>query len=315
MPCKGRGAAANSGDEIIAAAVMREIYSALPHANIARLTTHARLTQEQLDSTAVADRIVVGGSNLLGNPLRSWRTPTRAWRQWDLTLSDAMRINRALLLGVGWRVYESRIERSTQKLYRAALDPRGVHSVRDEYTRAKLQKLGLRHVVNTGCPTLWPFADRPVEWVSDQRSQSVLTTVTDYRADPSSDLQLHQLLKRMYDKVYLWPQGEGDVEYIGRLKTDVKVLSYGLGSLNSFLHTTDCDYVGTRLHAGIHCLNHRKRSLIIAVDNRAAEMGPETGIPTVARGELTAVRDWIQFPAATRITLNAEAIRQWRGQF
>ena len=49
---------------------------------------------------------------------------------------------------------------------------------------------------------------------------------------------------------------------------------------------TEFDYVGTRLHAGILALNYRKRTLIIAVDNRAAEMKTDINLPVIARGDL-----------------------------
>ena len=43
------------------------------------------------------------------------------------------------------------------------------------------------------------------------------------------------------------------------------------------------DYVGTRLHAGIFALNHKVRSIIVAVDNRAIEIAKDTNLPIVRR--------------------------------
>lgn len=315
MPKSGSGLAPNAGDEIIARAVMRELRSLLPNAGFRRITTHARPTRTEMQMITSADRLIVGGSNLLGNAVRSRRRPTTQWRQWEITRADARHFRRAVLFGTGWRVYEGRVHSSTKRLYRSALSQEGLHSVRDEYTRQKLAEIGITNVVNTGCPTLWPLAGRPDGWISHKRSRSVLTTVTDYRPDPVADAQLQGVLKSMYERVYLWPQGEGDEQYSRGLNANLEVLHPGLEALESFLRSNDCDYVGTRLHGGILCLNAQKRSLVIAVDNRAAEMGPETGLPIAVRGDLSTVREWIESPTQTRISLNDEAITRWREQF
>lgn len=315
VPSRATGPAPNAGDEIIAAAVTREMELLFPGAKIDRVGTHARPAKSQLELLAGADRVIVGGSNLLGNAIRPRWVPTKPWRQWHLAMSDARRIRRAVLLGVGWRVYEGRIDRSTRRLYTGALDSEALHSVRDQYSVTKLRELGMRNVVNTGCPTLWPLAGRPQDWIPVRRSSSVLTTVTDYREDADADSELQELLARLYDHVYFWPQGEQDLAYASQLKMRAEVVPPGLASLDNFLEATDCDYVGTRLHAGIHCLEARKRSLVISVDNRAAEMGPETGIPTAKRGDLESVRNWVDTPSATRILLDQFAIARWRQQF
>lgn len=315
IPGAGASSAPNAGDEIIAAAVLREVRSIFPTGEVVRFTTHSQPSGQDISEMASADHIIVGGSNLLGNVVRSRRVPTRTWRQWDMSAGQARVIERAVLLGVGWRVYEGRISWSTRRLYRAALAEHAVHSVRDGYTALKVNELGVGSAINTGCPTLWPFVNRPAEWIPEHRSTSVLTTVTDYRRYPEMDKALLELLFRMYDHVFFWPQGEGDAEYVRELGARVSAISPGVPSLDAFLDSTDCDYVGTRLHGGIHCLNARKRSLVISVDNRAAELGPETGVPTVVRGDLTSVQQWIESPSATQITLNVDSINRWRKQF
>ncbi|HPZ84607.1 MAG TPA: hypothetical protein PL064_14300, partial [Thermogutta sp.] len=143
----------------------------------------------------------------------------------------------------------------------------------------------------------------------------VLATVTNYRRDPESDARFIRLLQEAYEAVYLWPQGLGDGDYVRALGFRLNELGAGLGALDEFLREVHCDYVGTRLHGGIYCLNQGKRSLVLSVDNRAAEMCPEVGIPSVDRCDVGGIRQWVEDPVATTLTLNREAIDLWRGQF
>jgi hypothetical protein len=65
----------------------------------------------------------------------------------------------------------------------------------------------------------------------------------------------------------------------------------------------------------VHCLLAGKRSLIMEVDNRSAEISRDTGLPTAKPEDMEAVRRWIQGPTPLRIQMNGEAINRWRAQF
>ena len=43
------------------------------------------------------------------------------------------------------------------------------------------------------------------------------------------------------------------------------------------------DYVGTRLHAGIRALQHKKRTIIIGIDNRAIEKAKDFNLTVIDR--------------------------------
>jgi hypothetical protein len=43
----------------------------------------------------------------------------------------------------------------------------------------------------------------------------------------------------------------------------------------------DVDFVGARLHGGIRALQRGRRTLTIALDNRAREIAGDTGMPVV----------------------------------
>lgn len=304
----------NSGDQIIARAVLRVIEEVFPDAELVRLPTHVPPTRAALRSIRDSDHVIVGGSNLLGNRQFS-RRRLEYWQQWPISLKDAQSISRAVLLGVGWRVYEPRVQRHTRLLLRAALAESGLHSVRDGYTVSMLDKAGGLNAVNTACPTLWRLFERHSGYVSDRRSDTVLTTLTDYRQNPTQDRALLILLRQLYDRVVLWPQGSGDLEYLQSLDCAVEPLDQGLNSLDEFLATTDFDYVGTRLHGGIHCLDAGRRSLILAVDNRAAEMLPPLRVPHADVGNLREIQSWVEEPSPTVVRGDMEAISRWKAQF
>ena len=76
------------------------------------------------------------------------------------------------------------------------------------------------------------------------------------------------------------------------------------------------DYVGTRLHAGIHALNHKIRCIILAVDNRATEMGRDVNLPVIQRDEISEkLEKKIQSDFATQIRINQENIDRFQAQF
>ena len=87
-------------------------------------------------------------------------------------------------------------------------------------------------------------------------------------------------------------------------------------SLKEFLRSGPAfDYIGTRLHGGVHCLLQGRRSLILEVDNRAREIAQDTGLPTVKREDLGAIHRWMQESSRLNIRMNRAAIEKWRNQF
>ncbi|PSB20319.1 hypothetical protein C7B65_07685 [Phormidesmis priestleyi ULC007] len=90
---------------------------------------------------------------------------------------------------------------------------------------------------------------------------------------------------------------------------------WGSGGGNISASRVSFDYIGIWLHGGVKCLLNRHRSLVIVVDNRAAEIAKDTNLPTVARDDFEQITHWIETPTPTQITLNLDAIEQWRSQF
>ncbi|MGD0915986.1 MAG: hypothetical protein ABSB22_05965 [Thermodesulfobacteriota bacterium] len=147
--------------------------------------------------------------------------------------------------------------------------------------------------------------------------------VTDYYPDPVADTKMIQIILRYFPgSIYFFPQGSRDEEYLNSLnifhenKERITVLQHSVEALNEVIAHEEINYVGTRLHGGTKCLQDGVDSVIIAVDNRAAEIGKDIGLPIVPRTELNLVVDWLEgrhmFPP---IKLPKEAIQQWKGQF
>lgn len=293
----------NSGDQIIAEAVWKLLQLA-EVSEVVRLPTQRLMTREEKRKAATCERFVVGGTNLLNaNYLK--------YRQWRLDPS-VIRILRGkvLLCGVGWWQYEAATRPMTARLWRHLLSADG-HSVRDEYTLKRLNAMDIAGI-NTGCPTMWEL---PRESTWQRSKENVVITLTDYNRSPELDAKFVSTLSDYYDRIFLWPQGASDREYVGRLAVDINLLSDGVDSFNEILASGTVDYVGTRLHAGVRALQYGVKSSIVAVDNRATEISRDTGLPIIPRSSI--VQGVAQHHARNSLSLRmpTKAIAQWRADF
>jgi hypothetical protein len=150
-----------------------------------------------------------------------------------------------------------------------------------------------------------------------KKGDQALLMLTDYAPAPAADHALIDLLRRRYSKLFYWPQGSEDLAYLRQLGSDVEIVPPGLDALKGFLgpRAGSLDYVGTRLHGGIFCIRHGIRSLVLSIDNRAAEIARDTGLPCAQRGDLDSIERWIGSTAPTRLTMPADNIEAWRRQF
>ena len=299
----------NLGDLIIQEAVNRELNSIFGEQNLVRLSTQAPLSQEEFKLVQKCSMIIVGGTNLLSSYMNKYK-------QWKVSLKDAIRLRKAVLLGVGWWQYQETPNLYTRLLLNTAISHKLIHSVRDNYTKAKLQEIGIKKIINTSCPTTWTLANIKPEEIPQSKSQHALVMLTDYNQNIDLDRKLLELINSKYEKVFFWPQGRGDKDYILDLNFPVTVLEHSLEALDRLINSgVSFDYVGTRLHGGIRCLCSRKRSLILAIDNRAKEIANDIHLPVVNRTELEAVKAWIDGSSMTKINLDLDAIACWKKQF
>jgi hypothetical protein len=292
----------NGGDLIIRDAVERALSRVLPEgALLLRLPTQRPLTAEERRAAATAYSFVVGGSNLLASDISQYR-------QWHVEPEDLdVYDGRVRLMGVGWWQYQPPATRQTERLLRKVLDVGG-HSVRDGFTQKQLAETGLDSV-NTSCPTVWDLPDEPE--TNHTKGRAVVATITDYARDVGRDRALLKMLREIYDgRVRVWPQGRKDRAYLKAIAWRTKVLPPGIASFEAALSDGD-DYVGTRLHAGIRALQRGSRATVVVIDNRAAELAADTGLPVIPRSLDRGAVELLTEPRWTRLHLPRREIRCW----
>jgi polysaccharide pyruvyl transferase WcaK-like protein len=274
---------ANLGDLIIQEAVVREINDLLKTPEIFKLPSHIFPKPEHIAAISDCKLAFVGGSNLLESRMNEHK-------KWQVSLRQQLFLAKPILLGVGWRVYQDAPNFYTRHFLRFILSKCWNHSVRDSFTLRQLQAAGIKNVINTGCPTMWPFLEFDFSQIPCNKANTVLVMVTDYEPDSFADRHLLEILGCQYDRVIAWPQGSGDKEYLIDLVKELpghwELLDHTFKAFQSLLQSdVQFDYIGTRLHGGIKCLLSGRRSLVLEIDNRAKEIAKDTGLPTIARGE------------------------------
>lgn len=303
----------NLGDYIIMHYCGKILDGMFPEHAAAHIGTHLMPTAEQEQAVKRTKYKFVCGTNLLTSSIE---------HHWRWILPDGVRrksnYRNTILLGVGWGEYQEECSAYSRMIYRAMLNPCVLHSVRDQYTLRKLQQAGFENVINTGCPTTWALTPEFCLDIPKKKAKKVVATITDYRRDPEKDSQLLTILSRNYDRVCLWLQGRHDAEYLQTLDVpgNLTTIPASLEAYEAVLREGGVDYVGTRLHAGIHALNYKIRSIILAVDNRATEMGRDVNLPVIQRDEISEkLEKKIQSDFATQIRINQENIDRFQAQF
>lgn len=300
----------NLGDHIIMDAVHPILEELFEDEFLLQIATHQRIHPLDLPSLRSYDLAVVGGTNLLKND-------NLRYSQWKVGPQEMLVLkNKVLLLGVGWWQYQKKpVSGYSRALYKSLLSHRFQHSVRDQYTKEKLASIGIRNVINTGCPTVWMLDEAHCAGIDTSRKKKVVTTITDYLRDPERDRQMLEILQSNYEEVHLWLQGSQDLKYVQSLIGGLHYIAPKLSAFDRFLEEEDCDYVGTRLHAGIRALQYKRRALIIGIDNRALEMRRDIGLPVLERTQIHSLPQWIEQEAAIELKVDQSAIAAWKTQF
>ncbi len=309
----------NVGDEIINEAVKRELTEIYRDGHqFVTVPTHdiigrrGRLMIKQSEATFVA------GTNILSSKYKLFRI-----NGWNLKLRDAFFVKGAVLLGAGWQNYQGTPSLLNKFFYKRILNKKILHSVRDNYTKEKLESIGINNVVNTGCPTLWKLIPEHTQKIPQQKGKKVITTISDYSTNEKArmaDEKMLKTLKENYEEVFVWLQGAYDENYFDSLnpeltKNIVKIPGL-LQRYDQFLEENeDADFVGTRLHAGIRAMQKCRRAIIIGIDNRAMEMKKDYGLPVLERENIDALAEYINTPFETKIGLDFDLIQKWKAQF
>ncbi len=303
----------NLGDQIImdyANEVLNDIYSSHERVDI---PTHTVPMQALVNKIEKTDLKFIVGTNILSNNILSnilFEFPKKGLNKYQ----------NSCLMAVGWAAYENKsINAMSIKFYNTIFTDEYIHSVRDSYTESKLKKMGIKNVINTSCVTLWNVDEQLCSQIPKKKAGSVVTTITDYDRDIEKDRYMLQLLKKLYNTVYIWPQGEYDLKYLNSIVdiSEFELLAPTLQAYDDLLReNSDLDYVGTRLHGGIRAINSKHRSIIIAIDNRAVEIAKDTRLPICERSAIkSSLEDMICLGFETRITIPKDNIEKWKRQF
>lgn len=301
----------NSGDQIIMQACDSVCFSLWGGVGLKRIPTHYYVEE----SERLADKVkILCGTNII------WKNMEEQV-QWALP-NDLHSYQNVCLLGTGLSDVGIEQESSlyTKLLYHTLLSQNMLHSVRDERAKQYLNSIGFNNVVNTACPTMWSLTSELLSQIPKKKGRRVLTSITDYCFSPEEDLEMLKILQQEYEHVTIWVQGSHDIDWCLSQIVDLnefELIGPSIRDLDAVLADPDLDYVGTRLHAGIRCLNKAHRTLVITVDNRARQIGADTNLPVLERSKIHsgALEQWINSPQETHIDLPLDAIEEWKSQF
>lgn len=300
----------NLGDFIIMDSVNTLANELLENDFLLHIPTHLHIHPMDLPLLRKYELAWVGGTNLLKND-QLWAA------QWKIGWKEVPFLKKkAVLLGVGWWQYQHEEPSAyTQWFYKNILSRDYLHAVRDQYTKQQLERMGIRNVINTGCPTVWGLTAAHCSQIPGTKQDIVVTTITDYLRDPQQDQKILQILTENYREVYVWIQGSKDENYVRSLASGLKTIAPKLAAFDRFLEENECDYVGTRLHAGIRALQKKRRAIIIGIDNRAVEMRKDIGLPVLERAKIQDLKEWIHADKPTELQIDWASIAAWKGQF
>lgn len=308
----------NVGDCIIMECVERELAPILANMFVFHLPTHVPAFHSYavwrnsfaVQSYAACEYKFIGGSNILAKDMRTH------YPQWNVNIFNYKPLMGAVCVGVGAGAGEH-TDAYTTRLYRKILSHSYYHSVRDERSRRYVEDvLGLK-AINTGCVTMWALTPEFCAQIPEKKADNVVFTLTaGARADPRDQL-LIDTLKREYAHVSFWIQGDKDEAYFRRFSnTDgIEMIPPHKSAYEAVLLRDNIEYVGTRLHGGIYALRHKKRAIIIAIDERAQSISADTGLTTIEKDAIEALPSRINSEFATRLNIPFDEIRRWKAQF
>lgn len=306
----------NKGDDIIMKCVKHHLLDMVKNDFMLTLPTHVspfHWYQVARGSNRVkiysnAKYKFVGGTNLLTMDMLTH------FPQWNINLFNYKPLKGSILLGVG-AGKGNKVGRYTKTLYRKVLSHKYIHSVRDERTKRILEEMGFR-ALNTGCATMWCLTSEFCKEIPTNKSDKVIFTLTHHARDVEKDQLLIDTLKRNYPSIYFWVQDAKDLDYFKTLQgtQNISVVPSSLEEYEKIL-STDVDYIGTRLHGGIYAMRNKKRSIIIAIDERARGMNETYNLNMIDRNGLHDLEAMIHSEIKTDVKVNFPVVEEWLSQF
>ncbi len=310
----------NLGDHIINESIMQHMSYVFNSGYLIRYGTHnpllhvpQMLRKNEVNTNCSSSNLkFIGGTNIIKSNLLIL-TPG-----WNVNIVTVKLYTQSVCIGAGLASEgdNKKPNAYTRAIYRKAFSGQYIHSVRDDITKKYLDKLGIK-AINTGCPTLWSLNKEFCKSIPRTKADKVIFTLTDYKKDPVNDQKFIDLLMKNYKQIYFWVQGSEDLNYLETLRNtkNIILVKPNLPAYKSLLEKGGIDYVGTRLHAGIYAMQHKVRSIILIVDNRARDMHDSYNINAIERGDIESLRAKINSSFATEIKIDEEKIKSWKAQF
>ena len=108
-----------------------------------------------------------------------------------------------------------------------------------------------------------------------------------------------------------------DLDYFKKLRNTEKIelIPPTLDAYEHILNTVDLDYIGTRLHGGIYAMRHKKRAIIIAIDERAREINANNNLNCLNIDETDKLEAMINSEFETNVIMPFDEIARWKLQF
>lgn len=310
----------NIGDEIIMECTRKELYPILKNNFVRTLPTHVSpfhwyqvwRKSNALMSFANSKLKFVGGSNILIPNLFTH------YPQWNINIFNYQPLKGCILVGVGaGQGAEAGSNWYTRYIYKHMLNSKYYHSARDERSKKYMEYLGVK-AINTGCVTMWMLTPDFCKTIPSQKADKVVFTLTSgYGAQVEKDQQMINTLLKQYKEVFYFPQCVGDYEYLHQFKNieNIKILEASKVAYDEFLTNNDTDYVGTRLHGGVYAMRHARRTIIIAIDERARAINARNNLNCIDRNNIQELDRMITSEFETRIEMDFESINKWKSQF
>ncbi|QBP42008.1 polysaccharide pyruvyl transferase family protein [Paenisporosarcina antarctica] len=251
----------------------------------------------------------VGGSNLLVPNMLTH------FPQWNLNIFNYKGVKDCILVGVGKGAGE-KTNGYTTSLYKKLLNRDYFHSVRDERSKNFLESLGIK-AINTGCVTMWALTPEFCRMIPSKKATQVVFTLTASKNKDDRDQKLIDILIKNYSKVYYWVQGHEDFEYLQNFNNinEISIINPTVKDFKDVLELEDIEYIGTRLHAGVYAMRHRKRAIIIAIDERARGINERNNLNCIEKDNIEQLPKLINSSITTNIKMPLEEIKKWRAQF
>ncbi|MCI7264986.1 MAG: polysaccharide pyruvyl transferase family protein [Eubacterium coprostanoligenes] len=308
----------NIGDYIIMECVQKELASILKNSFVYEMPTHTVAFNAfsvwrnslAVQNYASCDYKFAGGSNLLVKELLTH------YPQWNINKWNSKPLAGTILVGVGAGAGDN-VDSYTTKVYRQVLNHDYFHSVRDERSKEYVEKvLGLK-AINTGCVTMWMLTPEFCKTIPTKKADTALITLTARTELNPNEQKMIDIVIKNYSKVYCWIQGDRDLDYFNQFSNteNIELISPTKEAYEHILDTVDLDYIGTRLHGGVYAMRHKKRAIIIAIDERAKEINACNNLNCLMIDEVDKLDKMINSEFETKVIMPFDEINRWKAQF